>query len=288
MRHSWGSRHHGFPPVRRSLSPTAGVIPVPRFESIDWYQHPDLYDAVFAEETACEVDFIEAVYSHLAHTSGRRVLEPACGTGRLLTELALRGWDVTGFDLSETMLGYAARRLRHHGLDGSLHVDCMTSFQADGHYDLACNMLSTMRLLLTESCARNHLRCIADALRPGGIYIMTMPLTDYHDRVERWERWVTPRPDGDITSVIRGWPACRRTRIERLRCRMTVASEATGTRRFETSWRFRTYGPRQALRLIASEPRFELASVCGGDFDIDRTVPLDGSRCDTTFILRRR
>jgi len=260
---------------------------VPRFESIDWYQHPDLYDAVFAEETAWEVEFIEAVFNRLAKSDGRRLLEPACGTGRLLAELAARGWDVTGFDLSETMLWYAAGRLRRRRLEGALHVDCMTSFNVGSGYDLACNMLSTMRLLLTESCARSHLQHVADALRPGGLYIMALPLTDYSDRAERWERWITPQPDGDITSVIRGWPACRRKRIERLRCRMTIHADDT-VQRYETSWRFRTYGPRQAARLIATEPRFEVAAICGGDFDVDRTVPLDGSRCDTTFILRKR
>jgi SAM-dependent methyltransferase len=41
----------------------------------------------------------------------RRLLEPACGTGRLITELAARGYQMIGFDLSQPALSYLGRRL---------------------------------------------------------------------------------------------------------------------------------------------------------------------------------
>ena len=48
-------------------------------------------------------------------TSVRRVLVAACGTGSAAVELARRGLDVTGFDLSPAMVAIAAAKLRGSG-----------------------------------------------------------------------------------------------------------------------------------------------------------------------------
>jgi SAM-dependent methyltransferase len=51
-------------------------------------------------------------------TSVRRVLVAACGTGSAAVELARRGLDVTGFDLSPAMVAIAAAKLRPGGSGG--------------------------------------------------------------------------------------------------------------------------------------------------------------------------
>jgi ubiquinone/menaquinone biosynthesis C-methylase UbiE len=53
----------------------------------------------------------------LAHVCGERVLEVGFGTGDLLVEMAARGWDVCGLDLSPAMHRITARKLRRRGLD---------------------------------------------------------------------------------------------------------------------------------------------------------------------------
>ena len=257
-----------------------------QFRNIDWYEHPGLYDALFADETGPESDFIEAIVRRHGPTLDRTLLEPACGTGRLVAEMANRGWKVTGFDLSETMLGFASRRLRRRKLHADLRVDCMTSFDVGCNFDVACNMLSTIRLLLSASAVESHLKRVADALKCRGLYIFTLPLTDYEDRSQRWERWTTSNRGREIVSVLRGWPACHRKRLESLRCRMTI-NRGAETDRLETLWQFRTYGPRQVAALVASEPRFRLVGTYGGEFDVNHPISLDGRRCDTTFVLQK-
>src|SRR6202035_4366167 len=76
----------------------------------NWYDYPQYYDIAFQAYTQREADFIEAgcrKYFPFA----RRFLEPAGGTGRLVTALAARGYQVTGFDLSQPALSYLRRRL---------------------------------------------------------------------------------------------------------------------------------------------------------------------------------
>ncbi len=52
----------------------------------------------------------------LEQVRGPRVLEIGFGTGNLLLEMARRGWQVCGLDLSPAMQRVTARKMRRHGL----------------------------------------------------------------------------------------------------------------------------------------------------------------------------
>jgi SAM-dependent methyltransferase len=67
------------------------------------YDHPELYDELFA------ADHARAFYVAAA-SRGTSVLELACGTGRLTLPLAEAGLDVTALDRSTAMLGAARRK----------------------------------------------------------------------------------------------------------------------------------------------------------------------------------
>ena len=83
------------------------------YEELDWYETPRYYDAIFDVDTDVEARFLEDAYA--AHSSPPeraraplRVLEPACGSGRLMVEMARRGWRPHGFDLTPEMVTFAA------------------------------------------------------------------------------------------------------------------------------------------------------------------------------------
>jgi ubiquinone/menaquinone biosynthesis C-methylase UbiE len=77
---------------------------------------------------------------------GDRVLDLGCGTGALAVELARKGMEVTGVDISPAMLSLAARRVREEGLDASVAlrelgaVDLDTAF-AEGSFDAVVSTL---------------------------------------------------------------------------------------------------------------------------------------------------
>lgn len=53
-----------------------------------------------------ELAFLKSIFNGYCKGSRPRLLEPACGTGRLITPLARSGFDCTGFDLNEYALAY--------------------------------------------------------------------------------------------------------------------------------------------------------------------------------------
>jgi len=78
-----------------------------------WYEelfanYASTYDKEeFTKGTIQEVDFLE---SEIEFDRTRQILDVGCGTGRHAIELAKRGYQVTGIDLSEDQLKKAREK----------------------------------------------------------------------------------------------------------------------------------------------------------------------------------
>src|SRR5512132_990459 len=207
-----------------------------------WYEHPEYYEAIFGADSSLELDFLERVNARYG-TGGARWLEPACGSGRLLAEGARRGLRLTGYDVSPSMLEHARRRLRE-GLRRRVRL-CRARMEAlcpprlAGSFDLAFNLVSTFRYLSSERAALSHLRHTRRLLKPGGLYVVGLHVTDYgRTRFER-ERWVGEVAGRRVVCNTREWPPDARRRRSRMRNRLRVTGRGEDLL-VETHWFFRT------------------------------------------------
>lgn len=98
-----------------------------------------------------------------------RVLDVGCGAGGLLLELARRGFEVTGVDLSKNAIAAARHVFEGHGLEASLHVGDAASWQPDGQFDLVTNCFA---LPGTRADQHSAMRMMRDALAPGGTVVL--------------------------------------------------------------------------------------------------------------------
>lgn len=274
---------------------------MPIYEPFDWYQTPRYYDMVFDAGTAQEAGFLEAVAQRyavpIAEPGGPlHILEPACGSGRLMAELALRGHYVAGIDLSDGMLAYARQRFADRQVprgSAKLLQGPMQSFDLHKHsrgrgYDLAHILVSSYKYLLTEQDAADCLRCVCDHLRPGGVFVLGLHLTEYEDRDPALERWRVQRDGLDVICTIRSWPADVPRRIERVRSRIVVRSaEHDVPKRYETNWEFRTYDTPQLRALLRTEPRLQHVATYTFHHDMDRPTSIDGEDLGVVLVLRR-
>jgi SAM-dependent methyltransferase len=121
------------------------------------YDYPQYYDVALPAYTKREADFIEAACRKYCPFDARRFLEPACGAGRLITELAARGYEVAGFDLSRPALSYLRRRLARQQLHAETFEAEMSDFRFSRPVDAAYCTVNTFRHLLTEQAARGNL-----------------------------------------------------------------------------------------------------------------------------------
>ncbi len=255
--------------------------------SIDWYDLPRLYDIVFDVGTAQEADFLEAAAARYGVGGERRALEPACGSGRLVAELARRGWTVRGFDRNENMLSFARERLRRQKAHAELVTGDMARFEVPERCELAHCLVSTFKYLLDEDSARTHLECVAAALVSGGIYVLGVHLTTYGRLLEERERWVETRDGVTVTSDMRVGRPSRTTRLEPVRTRLTEVEGPT-TREYESTWDFRTYSAIQMQSLVKSVPALDLVGLHDFDYDVARKSTWRDGRLDKVLVLRRR
>jgi len=284
--------------AKRGGSPKAGKrTRAASFEALDWYDAPHYYDLIFDTDTVREADFLAALvqrYAQVGVRGGRLdVLEPACGSGRLVVELAARGHRVVGFDASVPMLDYARERLRTRKLRAAVFEARMESFDVPEKlapardFILAHCLVSTFKYLLSERDARSHLERVAASLAPGGIYALGFHLSDYHETKGSRERWVVRAGKTEVVCTIEGWAPVRRTRREKVRSRLVVRAPDS-ERRLETVWDFRTYDADQVRRLLRSVPALELIAVHDFDYDIGKVGELGEPRLDSLLVLRRR
>jgi SAM-dependent methyltransferase len=251
-----------------------------------WYDHPRYYDIAFRSETRPEADFLVAACHKYCPFRVRRLLEPACGTGRLLTELASRGYRLTGLDLSEPSLAFLRRRLARRGLTAHVLHEDMTDFRLDRSVDAAYSTFDGFRHLLSETAARRHLESVARCLRPGGIYVLGFHLLPPDASEECTERWTERQGATQVTATLRVLATDRRRRIETLRISLLVRRPA-GTLRLRHDFPFRMYTATQFRRLLATVPHFQLADVYDFWYEIDQPLVLNDEISDTVFILRR-
>jgi SAM-dependent methyltransferase len=252
-----------------------------------WYDHPEYYDLSLRDETPMEADFIEAAGRKYCDFPVRRLVEPACGSGRLVVEMAARGYQVTGLDLNEKALDFARQQLKKRKISAEVLQEDMTAFNLPQAADAAFCLLNSFRHLLTEAAARSHLQAVARNLRPGGLYLLGLHLVPPDAFDNAIERWQTRDGQLRISTDLRVTATDRRRRVETLQVSLLV-------RRGERVWRFRgkfdlrLYTASQIRKLLASVPEFELCDVFDFWYEIGEPLKLDNEISDTVLVLKRR
>jgi SAM-dependent methyltransferase len=251
-----------------------------------WYDHPRYYDIAFQSETGPEADFLEAAFRRYCPFPVRRLLEPACGSGRLMVELAARGYQVTGLDLSRPSLEYLRRRLARRRLRAAVRHADMADFRLPRPVDAAYNTFDSFRHLVSERAARAHLECVARSLRPGGIYLLGFHLLPPDADEHCMERWSERRGATQVTVTLRVLATDRRRRIEMLRICLLARS---GSREFRLrhDFPFRMYTAAQFRKLLASVPSLELRDVFDFWYEIDHPLELNDTISDVVVVLQK-
>jgi SAM-dependent methyltransferase len=124
----------------------------------DFYDHPELYDALLP------VDAHVPFYVDLARQQAGAVLELACGTGQLTIPIALQGLPTVGLDQSSAMLNVAKRRASAANTSVAFVQGDMRDFALGRDFNVIfvarnslLHLLSTADLLATLTAVRRHL-----------------------------------------------------------------------------------------------------------------------------------
>jgi SAM-dependent methyltransferase len=131
------------------------------------------YDALYAaKDYQAECDLIERVFSKF-DAAPATVLDIGCGTGGHVLELASRGYECTGVDMSPAMLEQAADKTTKLGLPKSPKwlTGNAKSFDIEQHFDAAIMMFAVVSYLTTNDDLMEALANIRAHLKPGSLFI---------------------------------------------------------------------------------------------------------------------
>lgn len=250
------------------------------------YDFPQYYDLLFRKDAEDEATFIQAAWKSFGSGALRRLLEPACGSGRLVIELANRGLHVTGFDICDPAVSFLKDQLQRKRLPAEVLSADMTDFRIGAAFDLAYCTLNTFRHLTTEADAHRHLQCVADHLRAGGLYILAFHLFPPGTDEQCVEQLSVQSGKTRVDFELRVLNFCRRKRIEQVRLQMDVQSPKhhINTR---SEFPMRIYRAAQFESLLRKVPDFDLLETFDFDFDIEFPRDLDDDLADAVFILRK-
>lgn len=131
-----------------------------------------LYDAAFDWEVSGEVGSI----SGLSGLAEGRVLEPMCGSGRLLRGFREAGFETVGVDASAEMLALAEARYEKLGYEGTWIQADVCDFDLDEACDLAVCPINSLAHLQTEAAMLAHLNAMSRNLYEGASYWLQLDL----------------------------------------------------------------------------------------------------------------
>ena len=118
---------------------------------------------------------VEFIVQALEPRPGARILDVACGHGRIAVPLAQLGYRVTGVDLSAYHLGLAKEAAADAGVEVRwVHSD-MREIDFDSEFDAVINVFTSFGYFEDEADDARVLAAVGHALVPGGrFFIDTM------------------------------------------------------------------------------------------------------------------
>jgi glycine/sarcosine N-methyltransferase len=172
----------------------------------DLADHVPLLFADWRQGVGWQGEILDRLIRH--HTTGaiERILDCTCGIGTQSIGLALRGFQVTGTDLSPRTIARANQEAASFGVSIHFTVADLRSLKSalPGEFDVVISCDNALPHLLTDEDLQLAMRNIATKLRPEGTFLATT--RDYDQLIQEKPTATTPRVFKDrITFQVWDW-----------------------------------------------------------------------------------
>lgn len=157
----------------------------------------------------------ELIWRLLDLQPGMRVLDLACGHGRIANRLAVRGCEVTGIDATPLFLDHARRDAARRDVTVDYVTGDMRSLPWKNHFDRVVNWFTAYGYF-DDAGNQQVLAEIGEALAPGGIVAFDLMHRDWLIREFQPDRVAAERDGNLMIDRTRLDPLTSRAYTERL------------------------------------------------------------------------
>ena len=139
----------------------------------DWYRKIwtlDIQNQSWIEDTKRQTDFL---IEKLELKGGEKILDLACGFGRHSLELARRGFDVTGVDITPDYIKYASEQAEKEKLSARFICSDIRDISFENEFDAVLNMADgAVGYLENDEENLKIFSVVSKALKPCGKHFM--------------------------------------------------------------------------------------------------------------------
>lgn len=135
----------------------------------EWFNTPYYHRLYNKRDEAEAASFINKLIGYLQPEAGARMLDVACGKGRHSWQLAEKGYDVTGIDISPDSI-HEAEKMGSPNLRFYVH-DMRLPFHIN-YYNYAFNFFTSFGYFRTRREHDNAIRSIAQSVKSGGTFVL--------------------------------------------------------------------------------------------------------------------
>jgi len=222
------------------------------------------------------IDFCVEIFKRDAEREVQNVLDIACGTGGPTIELATRGFNVTGLDISEKMIQIAAQKAERTGVRIRFIVGDMRDLNFVEEFDAVTCFFTSINYILEDGDMERVFSGVFRSLRKGGVFIADIP------NPYRMKQWIEGIPtiwrvdaedvnililDSAIMDTVSGIVDWKRT---------LIINKGGDMRLFPDYHKIRMYTPNE-LRIYAANSGFRRTRIYGDMIIADRP-PKDAKR----------
>ena len=174
-----------------------------------------------------------------------RILDLACGYGRIAVPLARRGFQVTGLDLSAPLLAVARERAAQAGVTVEWHHADMRDIPSEwsGQFDAVISIWNSFGYFADDHENQRVLASAAQALKPGGRLLIDVSNRDRVVSTYRARDW--DERDGLVLLQERSFDPVRGLN------RTDLIWHEEGQRR-QVRFAVRLYTPTELTRMVAA------------------------------------
>ena len=255
-------------------------------DTFELYSHPEIYDIAFSWDLVEEIRFFKRVFETQVPFSVKRILEPACGTGRMLRALVGAGFKVTGYDDNPFMVRYAEDSIAADGRYARMMLAEMASAEIPGEFDAAVNSINSIGYLHSDEEIVSHFRTTGSSLREDGVYVLHLNFA-HKGELPAGDFWALERGGIRVSTSWRILNEDSETKLSHQVCTFEVEQNAK-IDRFEERHTLRLWLFSDLEKLARRSGNFEVAAIFGEDFEaLEADEQLIGELGNVYVILRK-
>ncbi|PID59278.1 MAG: hypothetical protein CR986_06625 [Ignavibacteriae bacterium] len=172
----------------------------------DWFASEHYLDVYKHRNNADTERIINLILSNTKISKGAKILDAACGAGRHSIKFAKEGFDVTGFDLSQTLLNIAERNAKLNSTNIKFLNSDLRSFNTESKFDLIVNLFTSFGYFETDEENFAFIKTAYKLLQDSGYYILDYLNKNYveHNLIKFTEKKVNGNKIEEHRSINNG------------------------------------------------------------------------------------